>query len=54
MEGIYEEVNKETQEAIVSFMSTMPRDSVQTKEAIHKPKVSLRLEEASQTPEESA
>ena len=28
MGGNYEEINKETQEAIVSFMSTMPMDSV--------------------------
>ena len=28
MGGNYEEVNKETQEAIVSFMSTMPKDNV--------------------------
>ena len=33
MGGNYEEVNKETQEAIVPFMSTMPKDSAQNKEA---------------------
>ena len=33
MGGNYEELNKETQEVIVSFMCTMPRDSVETKEA---------------------
>ena len=52
MGGNYEEVNKETQEAIVSFMSTMPRDSAQTKEASQMPKKSVQLEEASQTPKE--
>ena len=54
MGGNYEEVNKETEEVIVSYMSTMPKISVQEKEASHMPRDSAQIEEASQIPKESA
>ena len=53
MGGNYEEVNKETKEAIVSFMYTMPKVSAQAKEASHMPRDSAQIEEANQMPKES-
>ena len=66
MGGNYEEVNKETQEAIVTFMSTMPKESAQLEKEIpiaeksvqpekestmiHK---STQIEKASPVPKES-
>ena len=55
MGGNYEEVNKKNQEAIVSFMSTMPKDSVQIpRKSVQMPEESVQSVEASQTPKESA